>query len=709
VTTGESDDERARAESAQIARTIQKIGLFAESGQQLFWMTDRDGSVAWYNQSWYDYTGQSPDEARGWGWRAVHHPDDVEDVTQRWQHSLRAGTPLEMTFRLRAHDGRYRWFLTRAVPEFDATGNTLRWYGTSTDVDSERRAVQQLDFLAGLGDRLVQTLDRASVMVSLMDGLVPEFADWTLINLAEADGSLTLVAARHRDPAKSRALDAFVGTCYERPGGRSGAVRVFEAARTEVLASTTPAAVRRNVLPSFGDAIEFVGLTSAIVVPIRSNGKMVGTFHALSSSPERTYAAGDVGFFEEIGRRIGFALQNATAYERELRIARAFQNAALPATLPEVPGIRFAALYEPSSSDATVGGDFYDAFRLLDGRVVVSIGDVSGSGLGAAATMAALRQSIRAAASINPDPDLLLKAGDGVFSDDGRAPFASAFVAVIDPLTFSMQYANAGHPAPIVRAPDGSLTTLEGGDLLLGVSIVDRYEGRRVGRITIEPGALLVLYTDGLTEATHDLAGGERRLAEAVAARNVDASNVKGAARAIHDAVLGSGTQAHDDVALLCVSFEVPQMNAPGETLRQWRFAAGDGAAARTARTEIVTELERCGLLQDDVFAAEMIFSELVGNVVRHAGADLYVALDLSQPSPVLHVIDSGDGFSLNPKLPADSYAERGRGLYIVTQLAREFISSPRTLASGSHARAVLCGRIRPRQQPAGRIAPTYG
>jgi PAS domain S-box-containing protein len=689
------EDERVRAESEQITRTIQKIGLFAESGQQLFWVTDETGAVTWYNQSWYDYTGQTPEEALGSGWMAVHHPDDVDEVARRFTASVATCTPFEMTFRLRGRDGRLRWFLTRAVPDMLETGRAARWYGTSTNVDSERRAVEQLDFLAGLGDRLVQTLDRRSALVALIEGLVPDFADWAMINLADSDGELVLTAAGHRDPECSLLLESFVGSCYEQPYGRSGSVRVFSAGRTEVVESTTPQAVRVNLKPAFADAVERIGLTSAIIVPIISNGKLVGTFHALSSTNERTYAEGDVPFYEEIGRRIGFALQNASAYEREVRIARAFQNAALPSALPDVPGVRFASLYEPSSSDANIGGDFYDAFRLLDGRVVVSIGDVSGSGLGAAATMAALRQSIRAAASINPDPDLVLKAADGVFADPGRAPFASAFVAVIDPLTFSMQYANAGHPPPMLRAADGTVTTLESGDLLLGVTDAERYESRRVGKRIIEPGTLLVLYTDGLTEATRDLAGGERRLIDAISARTVDASNVHHAAREIHDAVLIGSTSSRDDIALLCASFDRCNLDTPEARLRHWTFASDDGAAAHAARNELVAELERCGLRPDDLFAAEMIFSELVGNVLRHASTDLTVVVDLSQDSPVLHVIDFGEGFSLNPKLPADSYAERGRGLYIVMQLAREFISSPRTFGRGSHARAVLPGRVR--------------
>ena len=206
--------------------------------------------------------------------------------------------------------------------------------------------------------------------------------------------------------------------------------------------------------------------------------------------------------------------------EQQARIARSFQDAALPAALAQVPGIHFASLYEPAMINTRVGGDFYDAFRLLDGRLVVSIGDVAGSGIEAAATMGAVRQSIRAAATINPDPQLLLKAADGVFSDSGRPPFASAFVAVIDPLTFSMQYANAGHPPGLLRRPDGSIVPLVENDLLLGLDLETRHGYRRVSSIILEPGSLLALYTDGLTEANHDHEEGEFRLVQAVSAMN---------------------------------------------------------------------------------------------------------------------------------------------------------------------------------------------
>jgi PAS domain S-box-containing protein len=114
----------------------------AESIPQLAWMADATGSIYWYNQRWYDYTGTTLEEMRGWGWTAVHHPDHVDGVARRIQHSWDTGEPWEDTFPLRGRDGRYRWFLSRAQPIRDADGKIARWFGTNTDITERLEAEQ---------------------------------------------------------------------------------------------------------------------------------------------------------------------------------------------------------------------------------------------------------------------------------------------------------------------------------------------------------------------------------------------------------------------------------------------------------------------------------------------------------------------------------------------------------------------------------------
>ena len=120
----------------------EQFRALAESIPQLAWMADDKGSIYWYNQRWYDYTGTTLEEMRGWGWTSVHHPDHVDRVTRRIQHSWDTGEPWEDTFPLRGRDGEYRWFLSRAQPIRDIDGRVVRWFGTNTDI-TERLAAEQ--------------------------------------------------------------------------------------------------------------------------------------------------------------------------------------------------------------------------------------------------------------------------------------------------------------------------------------------------------------------------------------------------------------------------------------------------------------------------------------------------------------------------------------------------------------------------------------
>jgi len=131
--------EQVRAEEALRASEMQ-FRTLANSIPQLAWMADEQGSIFWYNQRWYEYTGTTLDEVEGWGWQKVHHPDEVERVVADLKRSFEAGEPWEDTFPLRSASGEYRWFLSRALPIRDEEGRIVRWFGTNTDVEDQRQA-----------------------------------------------------------------------------------------------------------------------------------------------------------------------------------------------------------------------------------------------------------------------------------------------------------------------------------------------------------------------------------------------------------------------------------------------------------------------------------------------------------------------------------------------------------------------------------------
>ena len=379
-------------------------------------------------------------------------------------------------------------------------------------------------------------------------------------------------------------------------------------------------------------------------------------------------------------RRLSLRLRRVSAlYEAERRITERLQEAALPRALPEIPGTALHAYYRAGMDDARIGGDWYDALRLADGRIVISIGDVSGSGLDAAVTMSSVRQVLRGVAHVHPDPAMMLDAADRTLQSEEPNRIVTAFVAVLDPVTDELTYACAGHPRPLLRRHDGHWAELIAPGLPLGAP----YKGSRVTEsVTMPADGVLVLYTDGLTEATRDIATGEAALRAAL--DNPDVLAAANVSQAIHDAVI-PGT-SRDDVAIFTVR-RTPDED--GRTIAHWGFQSADAAAARQARHAVSTALIEHGLSADALGAAEVVFAELLGNVVRYAPGMVRVALDRSGAAPVLHVRDEGRGFRHLPKLPDDVLSERGRGLYIVAAFSDDFTVTRRP-HGGSHARAVL-------------------
>ena len=157
--------ERKRAEEA-LRRSEEQFRGLANAMPQLVWMANPDGWIFWYNQRWYEYTGTTPEQMKGWGWQSVHDPAVLPQVMERWKGSIASGEPFEMTFPLRGADGVFRPFLTRVVPIRDLEGNISRWFGTNTDVSAEVRIQQELRLSQ---ERLHQALTDARQLAAIVE------------------------------------------------------------------------------------------------------------------------------------------------------------------------------------------------------------------------------------------------------------------------------------------------------------------------------------------------------------------------------------------------------------------------------------------------------------------------------------------------------------------------------------------------------------
>lgn len=137
-----------RQSKINIKHSMEKVEQFktlANSMPQLVWMANADGFIFWYNEGWYKYTGTTSGDMEGWGWQSVHHPDTLPVVMEKWPESIQSGEPFEMEFPLRGTDGTYKWFLTRALPIKDAKGGVISWFGTNTDIDTQKTISLELN------------------------------------------------------------------------------------------------------------------------------------------------------------------------------------------------------------------------------------------------------------------------------------------------------------------------------------------------------------------------------------------------------------------------------------------------------------------------------------------------------------------------------------------------------------------------------------
>lgn len=585
--------------------------------------------------------------------------------------------PLQMHL----HTGRIIDVLVFAGPIHDESGAINGGIVTCFDVSiQERRSLERLRFLAEAGEALTNSNSIAAVVSTLQRLIIPHLGTYCSIMLFKSGSEEAQVFVHHIEPdalAKANELRERHGV---EPQMFEIALRVARSGESLLIGDLSKESDRSDFNASFRafmrDLVAEVGVSTALVVPIRFRGEALGAM-VLGDRRHRRFSLDDMRLLEDLARRAGGALENARSLERHEESSKMLQRALLPSRLPRMEGVEFDAVYAPGGDEALVGGDWYDAFEMADGRVAVTIGDVTGRGLPAAVLMSRVRQSFSAFTYYETEPGKLLDVADETLRRRYPDAIVTAFAGVLDRERLTFTYSTAGHPMPFLRR-DGAIIPLPGHGLPLGLR--DGHEGSSV-IVQLNEGDVLLLYTDGLTESTHDIAQGEARVVSAL--RSADGQNI---AEYVRRVVLPDGSP--DDVAILGLRIAGDGEGPASRTL-DLEFDARDIQMARESRLCIAAFLREHGASVDEVPIAELVYGELISNVVRHAPGKVHVRLDWSGEHPLLSVTDRGAGYTREPALPRDPLSEFGRGLFIIDALTRTF-DVRRAPHGGSDARALL-------------------
>ncbi len=318
------------------------------------------------------------------------------------------------------------------------------------------------------------------------------------------------------------------------------------------------------------------GVRSVLAVPLGVSEKVFGIIYADSPIAEGRFTEDHLKVLTTLASVAAIRVENARLVEarfqqerleRELQLAMEIQQRFQPTAPPVVPGYELQGISFPCYE---IGGDYYDFIQREDGRLVIALGDVSGKGTAAALLMSSLHAAIHAQTGSH---DTLVKTISAVnrYLADNIPPnrFVTLFYAELDPESGALSFLNAGHNPPLIIHAAGTVEQLASGGLPLGIKADADY---REGRTNLQMGDVLVIYSDGVTEAASPSGEefGPTRLYEVVS-RNVDAS-AAGIRDRIESALtkFSQGTQAADDITLVIVKRQAQtrQLSASGAGLR---------------------------------------------------------------------------------------------------------------------------------------------
>jgi PAS domain S-box-containing protein len=536
-----------------------------------------DGRWLRVNRRLSEIVGYEQEELLERTFQDITHPDDLEEDLEQMRLLLEDELQTyAMEKRYLKKGGLEVWVNLTVSLVRDASGEPAYFIAVVEDISERKKTEEERDLLlvreqlaraeavaarrrltllAAAGPALATSLDYEQTLEDITRLLVPELADWCLLDIVEDDGSVNQLAAAHAAEEKEDLLRRLRD---HRRFGEGGAGSTAEVLRTgqSVLIPDLPDATfyERELEGEHLEIVKRLEPRSLMCVPLLARGKTKGAITLVSSKLDRRYDEEDLLLAENLAYRCALAADNARLYRDRSEIARVLQRSLLPPHLPKIPGVEVGAEYLPVGEANDVGGDFYDLINTVEDGWVCAIGDVRGKGVEAASVTALARYTIRAITMKDDRPSEVLTAlNEAMLRQLPEDRFCTAACVRLEPQDGSVgvgvDVSRAGHPPPLVIRSEGTVEEVGSSGRVLGVfpdsELVDT-------SLRLMPGEALVLYTDGVTEARSPDGDffGEGRLRQLL--RSCAGCNAETLARRIKGAVLDfQDGYPRDDLAVL--------------------------------------------------------------------------------------------------------------------------------------------------------------
>ncbi|MDG4858106.1 SpoIIE family protein phosphatase [Streptomyces sp. T-3] len=644
------------------------------------------------------------------GARARFHPVDWNEIDGIVQLAVAEGTLAEARLRVMDEQGRVlRTVRSRSKPivtenDYELIG-TLQEVADSpagtaarTPVTGDWRRSREA-FLLDAGRALAEARSTAEVLRVAAGLSMPGFSPDGLAVFGVAGDRLTIIGHHGHQPGDDGPfVDMPLDTDYP-------AADVVRTGRAVYLSS--PAQYKERYPSTWPLASRF-GRESWAFLPLSAGGRTMGAWMAAFAYPV-SFTPDERSVLTTVARMLAQALSRAGVAESERELTEGLQRSMLPTLGPEIPGLSVAARYVPTGGGLQVGGDWYDMIPLPNGRIALVIGDVQGHDVRAAGLMGQLRIALRAYASEGHRPDAVLSRAsrflygitDSITYGSTGGPdaggtadprFATCLYVEAEPATGRLEIARAGHPDPVVRTSDGTvLIRPTAGGLPLGIDPDPDYP---TTSITLEPGELMMLCTDGLIETGgHDMLTGFTRLRailEEHRGEDLEAladSLVQGVhGPSSHHSTGPLADRREDDIAVLLLCRPSPGCGCDTgvpttPAIRRIMLTIAQAEPERIAECrQQLRDLLHDWADPEQVDSAVLMVSEMVTNVLVHTDGDALLIAEargeLGERRLRVEVADASD--ELPHKRKPGELASSGRGLVLMELLADAWGVDPR-------------------------------
>lgn len=663
------------------------------------WDPGADRVVADETALWVMGLSRDTYDERAETWFSAVHPDDAPVTRATAEHAVAGGGDYVAEYRVHRPDGGTAWVEGRGHAAPGTGGGVARLTGTVWEVTwtrATRDATEKLlrptpdGFLAGntgkpdpaeqisaaqrieqraariaeLTEGLAQALTVSDVVKAMAVPVLPLFGATALVTAA-IDGRRLRVVGSFGYPKEF--IDLFDTIGLDAMSPATDALR----SRTPMFISSAREYEKRY--PHLSDLRARGGKQAWAFLPLIASGRSVG-YCVIAFDTPRTLNDEERTLLVALAGLVAHAFERARLYDAEHSRAQELQRGLLPQTLPVLPAVSAAARYIPAGPDAEVGGDWYDVIPLPSERVALVIGDVMGHGVSEAVTMGRLRAAVRTLADLDVPPDELLTRLDSLVNTLGGASSATCLYAVYDPTNCTLAFASAGHPPPAILHPDGS-AYFPPLDPSPPLGLVQ--PPLHTVELVLPPESLVVMYTDGLVESpAKDIDAGMAELGRSVTAAasrpptghtpypsgpGGDSVRLEHLCHRVTANLLPLGEPYLDDAALLVACTHALD---PGD-MASWSLPENPLAAGQ-ARKLVRAQLGDWDL-EELSMTTELLVSELVGNVIRHADGPVHLRMLRGRTL----ICEVSDGSPATPRIRhAGDNDEGGRGLQLVAALS---------------------------------------